>query len=168
MRPSSSSSKSGVLYFENEGKNKGCWVMSRAGAAAGPVAKTQTAKSGGRCKGHRPLQRHRHLRRQRHCVSLVEVRPARPRLRLQKVLHIIPITNVGSRRGSGRNKPPAIRRRDCNLQRDRLAPVRSAVERHPGTARHGLHRAGRPLHALQLRNGRAHAALRRGAWLQRI
>jgi len=24
--------KSGVLYFENEGKNKGCWVMSRAGA----------------------------------------------------------------------------------------------------------------------------------------
>ena len=24
--------KSGVLYFENEGKNKGCWVMSRAGS----------------------------------------------------------------------------------------------------------------------------------------
>ena len=24
--------QSGVLYFENEGKNKGCWVMSRAGA----------------------------------------------------------------------------------------------------------------------------------------
>ncbi len=23
----------GVLYFENEGKNKGCWVMSRSGAA---------------------------------------------------------------------------------------------------------------------------------------
>lgn len=29
----------GVLYFENEGKNKGCWVMKRAGskAAAAPV-----------------------------------------------------------------------------------------------------------------------------------
>ncbi len=26
--------KSGVLYFENEGKNKGCWVMSRAGSPA--------------------------------------------------------------------------------------------------------------------------------------
>ncbi len=24
--------KSGVLYFENEGKNKGCWVMTRPGA----------------------------------------------------------------------------------------------------------------------------------------
>jgi arginyl-tRNA synthetase len=24
--------RSGVLYFENEGKNKGCWVMSRAGS----------------------------------------------------------------------------------------------------------------------------------------
>jgi arginyl-tRNA synthetase len=26
--------QSGVLYFENEGKNKGCWVMTRPGAAA--------------------------------------------------------------------------------------------------------------------------------------
>ena len=24
----------GVLYFETEGKNKGCWVMTRPGAAA--------------------------------------------------------------------------------------------------------------------------------------
>ena len=24
--------QSGVLYFENEGKNKGCWVMTRPGA----------------------------------------------------------------------------------------------------------------------------------------
>jgi arginyl-tRNA synthetase len=29
--------KSGVLYFESEGKNKGCWVMTRPGAAAEPV-----------------------------------------------------------------------------------------------------------------------------------
>jgi arginyl-tRNA synthetase len=31
--------QSGVLYFENEGKNKGCWVMARAGAetAAGEI-----------------------------------------------------------------------------------------------------------------------------------
>ncbi len=28
--------KSGVLYFENEGKNKGCWVMTRPGAAGKP------------------------------------------------------------------------------------------------------------------------------------
>ncbi len=29
--------QSGVLYFENEGKNKGCWVMSRAGYPTGSV-----------------------------------------------------------------------------------------------------------------------------------
>ncbi|HZL49936.1 MAG TPA: DALR anticodon-binding domain-containing protein, partial [Terracidiphilus sp.] len=29
--------KTGVLYFENEGKNKGCWVMTRPGAAMQPV-----------------------------------------------------------------------------------------------------------------------------------
>ncbi len=29
--------QSGVLYFENEGKNKGCWVMTRPGAATDPV-----------------------------------------------------------------------------------------------------------------------------------
>ncbi len=28
--------KTGVLYFENEGKNKGCWVMTRPGAEARP------------------------------------------------------------------------------------------------------------------------------------
>ncbi len=29
--------QSGVLYFENEGKNKGCWVMTRAGAPTDQV-----------------------------------------------------------------------------------------------------------------------------------
>jgi arginyl-tRNA synthetase len=29
--------KTGVLYFENEGKNKGCWVMTRPGAVAQQV-----------------------------------------------------------------------------------------------------------------------------------
>jgi arginyl-tRNA synthetase len=29
--------QSGVLYFEKEGKNKGCWVMSRAGAPTEPL-----------------------------------------------------------------------------------------------------------------------------------
>jgi len=29
--------KSGVLYFENEGKNKGCWVMTRPGSATSQV-----------------------------------------------------------------------------------------------------------------------------------
>jgi len=43
--------QSGVLYFENEGKNKGCWVMTRPGAAAkqaqdedGPKATDEDSK----------------------------------------------------------------------------------------------------------------------------
>ena len=80
----------GVLYFENEGKNKGCWVMSRTGgtASAGEVRR--------RRQGHRSLQRHRHLRRQRHCLPPLEVRPAWPRLRLQEVLHLPMTTSAGS------------------------------------------------------------------------
>ncbi len=36
--------KTGVLYFENEGKNKGCWVMTRPGAAG------KTTEAEGRAK----------------------------------------------------------------------------------------------------------------------
>jgi len=36
--------KTGVLYFEDEGKNKGCWVMTRPGAAAQPVQNENGAK----------------------------------------------------------------------------------------------------------------------------
>ena len=35
---------SGVLYFENEGKNKGCWVMTRPGAATQPVQDEDSPK----------------------------------------------------------------------------------------------------------------------------
>jgi arginyl-tRNA synthetase len=34
----------GVLYFENEGKNKGCWVMSRTGALSAPGEVDEDAK----------------------------------------------------------------------------------------------------------------------------
>jgi len=34
----------GVLYFENEGKNKGCWVMSRTGGPAAPGEVDEDAK----------------------------------------------------------------------------------------------------------------------------
>jgi arginyl-tRNA synthetase len=35
---------SGVLYFENEGKNKGCWVMTRPGAETGEGETDEDAK----------------------------------------------------------------------------------------------------------------------------
>jgi arginyl-tRNA synthetase len=37
--------KSGVLYFENEGKNKGCWVMSRAGSPTESIQNEDGSKS---------------------------------------------------------------------------------------------------------------------------
>jgi arginyl-tRNA synthetase len=37
--------QSGVLYFENEGKNKGCWVMSRAGSPAESTQNENGTKS---------------------------------------------------------------------------------------------------------------------------
>jgi arginyl-tRNA synthetase len=33
--------KTGVLYFETEGKNKGCWVMTRPAAAAGKTPEAE-------------------------------------------------------------------------------------------------------------------------------
>ena len=74
--------QTGVLYFETEGKNKGCWVMTRPGA---DVTEGETKR---RRQSHCPLQRHCHLRRQRHRLSPVEVRPAGQGLRLQALLHL--------------------------------------------------------------------------------
>jgi arginyl-tRNA synthetase len=36
--------ETGVLYFENEGKNKGCWVMKRPGVATQPVQEEDSPK----------------------------------------------------------------------------------------------------------------------------
>ena len=61
---------------------------------------------------------------------------------------------------SSRRQNPTTRTsaaRSAHLQRHRLAPVRSAGQRHRGPPRPGLHRAGRSLHPLLLRDGRAHA-----------
>jgi arginyl-tRNA synthetase len=38
--------QSGVLYFENEGKNKGCWVMTRPGAPTQPIQNEDGLKGG--------------------------------------------------------------------------------------------------------------------------
>jgi arginyl-tRNA synthetase len=37
--------QTGVLYFENEGKNKGCWVMTRPGAAAETIQNEDGTKN---------------------------------------------------------------------------------------------------------------------------
>jgi arginyl-tRNA synthetase len=152
--------QSGVLYFENEGKNKGCWVMTR-----GPEIRSPT-------KG--PTKDAKVIVRSNGTVTYVGKDIAYHLWKFgllgkdfgYKRFFSIPITSAGSRRSKGRAmriRTSAARR---HLQRHRLAPERSAGQRDPGAARHGLHRAGRPLHALQLRDGGADAALRRGAWLR--
>jgi arginyl-tRNA synthetase len=75
--------KTGVLYFETEGKNKGCWVMTRPGAEV-----AEKAKDGRRRQSYRPLQWHGHLCRQGYRLSLMEVWPAGQGLWLQAVLHL--------------------------------------------------------------------------------
>ena len=95
--------EAGVLTFEAEGKNKGCWVMRRAGTARAipDSSRTEADEFGcaphehrdlwpgrnfrGRPESNRPLQRHRRLRWQRHRLPHVEVRPARTRLRIPQV-----------------------------------------------------------------------------------
>ncbi len=74
--------EAGVLTFETEGKNKGCWVMRRAGTAKPETTERHREHRGfrRRSKSDRPLQRHCRLCRQRHRLSHVEVRLARPRL----------------------------------------------------------------------------------------
>ena len=62
MPPLSKLKEEGVLYFETEGKNKGCWVMRRSRSRrAWP--KRERAESEDDQKGDRALQRHRRLRR---------------------------------------------------------------------------------------------------------
>ena len=57
-----------AIYFETEGKNKGCWVM--------PASAFLDRRRSGRQQGDRALERHRHLRRQGHRLSALEIRPA--------------------------------------------------------------------------------------------
>ncbi len=127
----------GVLYFENEGKNKGCWVMKRAsGKSAEP--KNVTSESPQTPEGpdedakvivRSTLQQHRDLRRQGHCLPPVEVRPAGPRLRL---LAFLPVSRWSAGLDFsrvGRIRPSAFRRRQRDLQRDRFTPGRSAEQR---------------------------------------
>ena len=81
--------KTGVLYFENEGKNKGCWVMTRPGA---DVTEGETRR---RRQSDRPLQWNSNICRQGYCLSLMEVRAAGKGFRLQAVFHLSQSMSAG-------------------------------------------------------------------------
>ena len=117
----------GVLSFEAEGKNKGCWVMRRAG-----TAKAETRKGRGdfhwgrrerrsrrrRPESHRSFQRDGGLRGQGHRVPHVEVWTAGPRFRLSQVLSLSQRARLLDFDRGGRAGPSPLRRRGGNLQRD--------------------------------------------------
>ena len=78
----------GAVFLQTQGRLAGCWVMpieddTRAAARA-PTATPADEDEAPR-EGHRPLQRHRDLRRQGHGLPVVEVRPARQGLPLPGV-----------------------------------------------------------------------------------
>ncbi len=104
--------EAGVLTYESEGKNKGCWIMRRAGdwkcGAGALMHATAETISERRSKSHRAFQRHCWLRRQRHCLSHVEVRTARPRFRLSQILSLSPparMLDIRNQKGRKRASP---------------------------------------------------------------
>ena len=92
--------KTGEVFLQTEGKLAGCWVMKiddehRSARKREAGSRKREAGSGKReagsrerrtaREGHRPVRRHRDLRRQGHGVPDVEVRPPRSRLLLSRL-----------------------------------------------------------------------------------
>ena len=82
--------EAGVLTYESEGKNKGCWVMRRAGTALTTGGtrehRGKPTHFRGRSESDRPLQRNCRLCGQRHRLPYVEVWPVGARFWLSQVL----------------------------------------------------------------------------------
>ena len=154
-----------AVFLQTEGRLKGCWVM--------PIEDGRTARSGHRRRrraageGDRAIERHGDLRRQGHRESVLEIRPARPRLLLPRLRPPRRAAVVGddirSRPGAGRAE---VRTRKRGVQRHRLASVVSAAAAEASTLHDGLHGAGGPIDALLVRHGRALARDRESARLR--
>ena len=84
----------GVLYLETAGKNKGCYVMRRAGnsaKASGAAEGAEAERAGRGCEGDRAVERDRYLRWQGHCLPPLEVRAAagqRLRVKVRQVSRV--------------------------------------------------------------------------------
>ena len=113
-------------------QEQGCWVM--------PSSAFRTLAEGDerrrRQQGHRALERHCDVRRQRHRVPALEIRAARARISTtSRWSNIRTAMRSGSRPISRRPEPtPAFRRASAGLQRHRLAAVVSAGCRGGGLA----------------------------------
>ena len=82
----------GAVYLQTEGKLAGCWVMriedDETGTGGSGTGESDERRRTTRAReSHRPIERHGHLRRQGHRVSVLEARAARPRFPLPPVRH---------------------------------------------------------------------------------
>ena len=161
------------MFQQTEGKLAGCWVMpieedptgtprrnpTRRGEPPEPLAAERARSSATSSrKGDRALERHRHLRRQGHRLSVLEARPAREGLPLPALRHTprrrhAVGDDVDARRRSAR--PADVRPRPCRLQRDRHAPELSAEAAEAGAGHARSSRRGRALDPLLVRDGGA-------------
>ncbi len=119
-------------------------------------------------EGHRPLERHRDLRRQGHGLPVLEVRHPGPGLRLPQVCHAHrwrrPVGH-DQHAGTGGSHAPVVRRRDRHLQRHRRAAVVSPETAEAGAGGGGPSGRGRTPDALLVRDGGAFAQHRARAGL---
>ena len=159
--------KTGVLYFENEGKNKGCWVMTRPG------------------RFHENSVQNENGRRTRTKTPRSSSAPTAPSPTSAKTSPTTFGSSACSAATSATSRSSATRRSiECwisaehgeephphfggataiyNVIDSRQAdPQANVIQALRGMGHTGR---GRPLHAFQLRDGRAHAALRGGTRL---
>ena len=73
-----------AIYFENEGKNKGCWVMPASAFKRGSSDEDERRRQ----QGDRAVERHRDLCRQGHRLSALEIRLAGQGFLLSPVAHL--------------------------------------------------------------------------------
>jgi arginyl-tRNA synthetase len=109
----------GVLFFETSGKNKGCWVMRRAGTTpqAGNKDLPGSAQSHQDVaeEGHRALEWYGGICGKGHCISPLEVWPVGQRLRISQVLPLSEPASVLDLEHQWGARAPALWRRERNL-----------------------------------------------------
>ena len=162
--------KSGVLYFENEGKNKGCWVMTRPGSISAPVQNESSPK------GPEVDEDAKVIVRSNGTVTYVGKDIAYHLWKFgllgrdfgYKPFFTYPDHECWISAEHGQENHPHFGGATAiyNVIDARQAdPQANVVQALRGM---GYIDPGRSLHPLQLRDGCAHAALRGRAWLRRL
>ena len=143
----------------------------RADGSASPNRPTQgTTRPRDARKGHRPIERHRHLRRQGHRLPVLEVRPARPATSTIAVRHADGRRRRCGRRPDDRAATPTIRHSAAPPRPTTSSTCGSRTCRSCSSRRcrdPGLRRASRARDAFLVRDGGALARHGAGARIPR-